>query len=89
MVNFYPAAGCLQAAVELLQKGSFNRRRNAGLATVRLASAADVQRCCELMGGKVLHTGADTAHGRALIVSSTKFESSAFERQLVDSSGDS
>lgn len=78
----------MQAAVELLQKGSFNRRRNAGLATVRLASAADAQRSCELLDGKMLHAGAETAHGRPMIVSRKKFECSSFELQQIDVSSD-
>lgn len=88
MLVHVPCRHTLQAAVELLQKGSFNRRRNAGLATVRLLSAADAQRCCEVLDGKVLHVGADTAHARPLIVSRSKFECGTFERQQVDDSGD-
>jgi hypothetical protein len=60
--------------VELLKKGSFNRRHNSGLATVRLASAADAERCT-LLDGKQLQVGADAASARPMIVRKDKFES--------------
>jgi hypothetical protein len=64
----------LQDSVQLLKKGSFNRRHNAGLATVKLASPADVARCCNLLDGKLLQVGADAASSRPLIVCRNKFE---------------
>lgn len=69
---------CVQASIHLLQKGSSARRRNAGLAEVKLASAADAQRSCELLDGKLLHVGADTAQGRPMIGRRGKFESCQF-----------
>jgi hypothetical protein len=45
---------------------------------VKLASAADAQRSCELLDGKLLHVGADTAQGRPMIVRRGKFESCQF-----------
>lgn len=67
------ASAVNQANIQLLQKGSFNRKHNSGLATVQLVSAADAERCCELLDGKVLHTGADPAGGRPMIVRRNKF----------------
>lgn len=64
----------LQESVELIKKGSFNRRHNSGLATVKVASAADAARSCELLDGKMLQVGADTASGRPMIVRKNKFE---------------
>lgn len=60
--------------MELLKKGSFNRRHNSGLATARVASAGDAERCCALLDGKQLQVGADAASARPMIVCRDKFE---------------
>lgn len=69
----HPLPG-MQESIQLIKKGSMNRKHNSGLATVKLQSVDDVQRCCERLDGKVFQSGSELASGRPMIVRADKFE---------------